>query len=490
MKRINRFIFFAFIVMFLFSCNEERDDHNKGKTPPPTPSGPTAEQPIVPRKELRGVWMATVWGLDWPMGKYDQASQKELYLKYLDLFKDNNINAVFFQVRGMADAYYASQYEPWSKSITGQAGVDPGYDILRFLIEEAHKRNIAFHAWINPYRISTRTGSDTSFPKLDSKIPANLVKDYNKYRIYNPALPAAQDRIVNIVKELITKYNVDGVHMDDYFYPYLSSGEGMNDQNEYATYGRAFNSIEDFRRDNVNKVVKKLHDMIKNTNPNLVFSIGPGGNIENNMNLMFADVAKWSKEGWVDVIIPQLYFHTGNSIYNFDKGLARWSNMITKSKLVIGYGIYKFGDSKQGSAYMNSSELTKQMRLADEDPKVMGGLFYSAKYLFSNPVNIMSAIKQRYKDPVLMPYLLVEKPTLPNAPKNLKIMNDILHWDAVSGCYYAVYLSTGSKRLAKLIATTKDNNVKLSRPGTYFVTAVNEKNNAESKISDLIKYGN
>ena len=123
MKRINRFIFFAFIVMFLFSCNEERDDHNKGKTPPPTPSKPTAEQPIVPRKELRGVWMATVWGLDWPMGKYDQASQKELYLKYLDLFKDNNINAVFFQVRGMADAYYASQYEPWSKSITGQAGV-------------------------------------------------------------------------------------------------------------------------------------------------------------------------------------------------------------------------------------------------------------------------------------------------------------------------------------------------------------------------------
>lgn len=489
MKRTFKLIVFAFIVAILFSCNEERVDNNKGKTPDPTPGGETKEVPVIPRKELRGVWMATVWELDWPMQNHDQASQKRLYLKYLDLFKENNINAVFFQVRGMADSYYDSQYEPWSKSITGKAGVDPGYDVLRFLIDEAHKRGIAFHAWINPYRVATRGGKDSSFPDLDSKIPAKLTKDYNKIRVYNPALPQARDYIVKIVKDLITKYDVDGIHMDDYFYPTLSPGESMNDQDEFNKYGKGFKRIEDFRRDNVSLMVKKLHDMIDKTKPDIAFTIGPQGNVENNMNQQYADVAKWSNEGWVDVIIPQLYYPTGNAESNFDKRLVRWCNMIHRSKLMIGYGIYRFSSQSEVPAFQNASQLARQFNIANQNPMVCGGVLYSAKYLMANPVDIMSVIKQQYKDPVLLPYLLLKKAELPSTPENLKIANDVLHWDAVPDCYYAVYMSKGNKRIAKLIGTTKAKSIKLPGRGTYFVTAVNEKTNAESKLSGLMKYG-
>lgn len=130
---------------------------------------------------------------------------------------------------GMADAFYDSQYESWSKYITGTSGVKPSYDVLGFLIEEAHKRNIQFHAWLNPYRISTRANKNSSFPQLDPKIPSELTKDYEKIRIYNPALPEVQTRITQIVKEIITKYDVDGIHMDDYFYPALEASESMNE---------------------------------------------------------------------------------------------------------------------------------------------------------------------------------------------------------------------------------------------------------------------
>lgn len=158
--------------------------------------------------------MATVWELDWPMGAHDAASQKKKYTDYLDLFEKCGINAVYFQIRSKADAYYESQYEPWSKTITGEPGKNPGYDVLKFLIDETHARGMQFHAWINPYRVETRGSASAEFPALDPKIPASMVKDYNKIRVYNPALPEVQDRIAAIVKEIITKYDVDGLHID------------------------------------------------------------------------------------------------------------------------------------------------------------------------------------------------------------------------------------------------------------------------------------
>ena len=144
----------ALCVLLVVACH--RDDNNDQPD--------LSNQPILPKKELRGVWMATVWGLDWPQGEYDAEAQKASYIAYMDLFKQNNINAVFVQVRGMADAFYKSAYEPWCQYLTGQADKDPGYDVLRFMIDEAHKRGIAFHAWLNPYRVATKKADATVFP--------------------------------------------------------------------------------------------------------------------------------------------------------------------------------------------------------------------------------------------------------------------------------------------------------------------------------------
>src|SRR5699024_9279111 len=217
------------------------------------PNPPNTEGELqFPDKEMRAVWMATVWGLDWPQGEYNKALQREMYISYLEKFKELNINAVFFQVKGMGDAYYDSSYEPWSEYITGTRGKDPGYNILDFLIEEAHARDIEFHAWMNPYRIDTRASSGTTFADLHPSVKPEWVKNLDTIQIYYPALPEVRQRLTDIVQELLLKFDVDGIHFDDYFYP---AGEQFADQEDYDKYGDEYSTIEDFRRANVNKAI-------------------------------------------------------------------------------------------------------------------------------------------------------------------------------------------------------------------------------------------
>lgn len=474
--KLKHLIFIA-IAAIIASCSSNNNDEDT-----------TATKPIVPKKELRGVWMATVWGLDWPMGNYDSQSQQELYKRYLDLFAANNINAVFVQIRGMADAFYDSQYEPWSKNITGDATQKPDYDVLKFLIDEAHKRGIQFHAWINPYRIATRTDKSASFPALDPKIPKEWVKDYNKIRIYNPAMPEVQSRITDIVKEIISKYDVDGIHMDDYFYPALDGDEKINDDAEYATYGNGkYSSIEDFRRDNVNKVVQDIQKAIVDTKPKVVFSISPAADNDNNYNNLYADVVKWSQEGWVDVIIPQLYFATGSAASSFNQRLYWWSQFTYKNALMIGYGLYKFGDPTAGDKFQTSDDLKSQFDYAASKPKVQGSILYSAKSLLDNKVNIMDVIKKVYSRPALPPFLGRTTVAAPSIPADVKISGSNISWSTVNGSRYAVYKSNGAGQTAYLVAITSSTTYSLSEKGTYFLTAVNA-DNVESDISTLVTY--
>lgn len=479
MKNLKYLILFAFVAL-VASCN----DSDKGDNPPAP-----ANKPLLPQKELRGVWIATVWGLDWPMGDYHSVSQKKKYTDYLDLFVEHNINAVFFQIRGMADAFYDSKYESWSKYLTGSAGKEPDYDVLNFLIDEAHKRGIQFHAWLNPYRISTRVNASASFPDLDPKIPKELTKDYEKIRIYNPALPEVQTRITDIVKEIITKYNVDGIHLDDYFYPSLAGGETMNDDEEYEKYGKSqFDKIADFRRNNVNTVVRNIQKTIIETRPEVIYSISPAGNNDNNYHVLFADVVKWTQEGWVDMLIPQLYFATGTGESNFNRRLDWWSQFTYNSHLLIGYGIYKFGDPKAGDKFQTSEDLKSQFALAAAKKKVKGSVLYSAKYLTENRVGITDAIKEIYNKRVLLPYLGRTKAELPATPVRLKLNGDNLSWSTVEGAVsYAIYKDNGKEQTATLIDTTKDVSFRLSAKGTYFVTAIG-KDNAESDLSELVTY--
>lgn len=477
LKYITLIIFIAFVA----SCSKDNEDDI---IPPPEENTPST----LPQKELRGVWVTTAWGIDWPMEEYNATAQKQKYIDYLNLLVENKMNAIFFQIRGMADAFYDSQYESWSKYITGTAGVKPSYDVLGFLIEEAHKRDIQFHAWLNPYRISTRANKGSAFPLLDPKIPTELTKDYEKIRIYNPALPEVQTRITQIVKEIITKYDVDGIHMDDYFYPALEASESMNDNAEYEKYGKAqFDNIADFRRNNVNVVIQNIQKTIIETRPDVIFSISPAVNMDSNYNTLFADVKKWSKEGWVDVVIPQLYFATGTEESSFNQRLNLWSQYIYENHLLVGYGIYKFGDPAYGSKFQSSEDLQKQFDFAKTKPKVKGSVLYSVKYLVENKVRIMDVIRNVYKTPVLLPYLGRTKAEKPNTPTNVRVSGSNLSWSGVQAAYYAVYKDNGINQIASLIGSTKDTTFKLNEKGTYFVTALDKKN-AESDLSESVTY--
>lgn len=485
-----KYITLVALLAFAVSCSKDDDGENMPPEPTPPVEKPEPQAVTLPQKELRGAWITTVWGIDWPMEDYNAATQQKKYTDYLDLLVANNMNAVFFQIRGMADAFYESQYESWSKNITGTAGKNPGYDVLGFLVEEAHKRGLQFHAWMNPYRISTRASKNSPFAELDTKIPVAWTKDYNKIRIYNPAMPEVQTRIMDIVKEIITKYDVDGIHMDDYFYPSLEEGESMNDNAEYEKYGKdKFKSIEEFRRNNVDVVIQNIQKVIIDTKPGVIFSVSPAANIDNNYSKLFADVRKWLKEGWVDVIIPQLYFATGTGKNSFNQFLDQWMQYVNQTHCLIGYGIYKFGstDPDYGNAFHSSADLKSQFEYASKKSKVNGSVLYSIKDVVANKVGIGTAIKEIYKKKTVIPYLGRTEAKLPSTPVKVRTDGGNLSWEAVSGAYYAVYKSNGEGKLATLVGITRETSFKLPGKGTYCVTAL-DKANAESRISELVTY--
>ncbi|MBR5384737.1 MAG: family 10 glycosylhydrolase [Bacteroidales bacterium] len=478
MKRSLRLLALGLLLVLAFACDKE-EPFKPGPTPTPGPGGNTDPSGIAPpKKELRGAWMATVWEIDYPQGVRGEAAQKEKYRQYLDLYERIGINAVFFQIRGMADAYYDSQYEPWSKTITGTPGEDPGYDILQFLVDETHARGMQFHAWINPYRISS--GSNGVFPDLDPKIPAELTKDYKSIRVYNPALPEVRDRIAAIVHEIITKYPVDGLHMDDYFYPSLGSGEPMNDDDEFARYGGAFTNIEDFRRDNISKLIQKIQQTIIDTRPEVIFSISPQGNYENNYNTQYIDVATCAKNGWFDVLIPQLYW-TGTT---FSSRLQWFSANAGKTHLMVGYGVYRYESGASGD-FGSSSSFTTCYNLAMSDSKVKGSLFYNSTALVNNNVGITDAVKTALRTKVLIPYLGRTPEQKPSAPTSLTLNGSTLTWSG-NASYYAIYKLEIGGKTASLTGTTKEKSFTLPAKGTYFVTALTAANEESDLSSEAV----
>lgn len=442
------------------------------------------ERPLVmPSKDFRAVWIATIGGIDWPRNHFDEASQKAWYRQMLDTLQRLNINTVFFQVRPKADAFYDSQYEPWSQYVTGYKGKKPTYDVLRWLIDETHGRGMAFHAWINPYRIGTRKTANGKFDALDPKIPKRMVKDYRLVRIYNPALPETRLRLRGIVRDMLEKYDVDGIHFDDYFYPDLQKGEKMNDLAEYKRYGKEYKTIEEFRRAMVDSLIAGVRQTIDSVRPTAVFSVSPQGNYQNNYHTMYADIALWSARGWCDIIIPQLYWSTER----WFRPRLKWfsENATDKSRLVIGYGLYRFDKNAKSSYYRSADDLALQMDEAYNDRKVSGSALYSAIWLMNNPVNINAVIASHFSQLVLPPYLGQGEERKPDMPTGVTSTGTTLTWNPVDGCYFAVYGKDGHN--ARLVGVTYANSFTVSQQGEYFVTAVRKGNNAESKPSVATK---
>lgn len=483
MKKYIELLFVLAMIGFLASCSKDDDTNDGGSGGSPEPSSQEIQLP----KDLRAVWFTTVWELDWPQKQYNKEAQQKLYINYLEEFKKYNINAVFVQVKSKGDAFYKSKYEPWSKHITGKRGQDPGYDVMQFMIDEAHKRGLEFHAWINPYRIDTRGGASDSFdPLLMDNVDPSMYIDLPTLRIYNPALPEVRERLRDIVDEIITNYDVDGIVMDDYFYPSASQGGGdkFPDDADYKKYAKPGQSKADFRFENVNLMVKMIHELIVSKKPQVAFTMSPQGNNENNKGL-YADPVTWSKEGWVDFIMPQLYYTKEN---DFQKWATFWSRYSYYQTPMVAYGLYKVNTE----AGFNAQTLQNQFDFINRDPRYQGTSFYSAKYFLSEKVDAaMQVVKKQFAKPALIPYSGRKGLAKPKTPTNFELAGNRLLWDATKeASKYAVYRVKPAdydkkKVVAELVAITKETECVVSESGRYYVTAVN-KINHESELSKAI----
>ncbi|GAB3413041.1 glycoside hydrolase family 10 protein [Niabella aquatica] len=468
MKKLNCLILIVLLAALFNACKKE----NSGNDPSPKPPNPSGEEMILPKKQMRAAWMATAWGLDWPQEDYNAATQKQQYISYLEKFKQLNMNAVFVQVKGMGDAFYNSPYEPWSVAITGTRGKDPGYDVLKFMIDEAHAKGIEFHAWLNPYRIATRAGTSSYYPALHSSVKPEWVVSHEKIQIYNPAIPEVRQRLADIVKDIITKYEVDGIHFDDYFYPDPSTaGQMVSDQNDYLTYKTGTETIEQFRRSNVDKAIKGVRDVIVATKPEVVFSVSPASDFTYNLNTMYADIKKWAAEGWMDVVIPQLYSNS-----NFSTKLGEWDIFNNKPHLMIGHGYYVMN---------SSSDLSNQFSLIKNKKAVVGSLLYSAKYLNSKP-DITNKLAELWSDPAVIPFLGRAVAPAPADPQNVRLEGNVLKWNTSGPVRSVVYFTTDIKKEAKVLTITSASQVDAVETGFYSVSTLNA-DNKESAVSKTIK---
>ena len=385
------------ISLFIFCTGFAASVKPAGNTKKTTTAAP---QPVS-RKEFRAVWVASVANIDWPSKKGLSAEQqKREYLDILDNLKRWNMNAVVVQVKPTGDAFYPSKYSPWSEYLTGKQGVDPGYDPLKFMVDEAHKRGLEFHAWFNPYRLSMNSDrSRLSRDNIVFKKPEWIV-EYGGKLYLNPGVPDVDDYVVDSIMEVVKNYDIDAVHMDDYFYPYKVKNQEYPDESTYRQYGGKFYSKNDWRRDNVNKLVEKLSAEIKKTKPNVKFGISPFGVWRNkstdpergsdtragvqNYDDLYADILLWVDKGWIDYVAPQIYWNQGFNLAEYNTLVKWWSDVVAGSKtdLYIGQAAYKVKEWK------NSDELINQIYFNRDFSNVKGSIFFSYKSLLDNPKEV------------------------------------------------------------------------------------------------------
>lgn len=367
-------------------------------------------------EKLRGVWVSTVWNIDFPSDS--GLSEKELKSEIDEIMKNAaswNLNAVFFQVRPMSDALYESEYFPATSFVSGKQGESLPFDILEYAVSAAHENGLELHAWINPFRISFSSlyGADTE--KLAENNPARLHPEYTvEYKnalYYNPGLPEVRKLVTDGVSEIVKNYDVDGIHFDDYFYPSGSSEKGaFDDSASYEKYGDGL-ALDDWRRENVNTLIKEVHDAVKSIKPDCAFGVSPGGiwaTAENNKDGVsglgntsqtyydvFADTKKWVEEKTVDYICPQIYWHTGSSIAPFEPIAKWWDELCSKAEvdLYVGIAAYKGEDT---AAYQNPEEIKKELECLSALSSCRGEVYFSYSSLKKNLAGVVNTLKEVY----------------------------------------------------------------------------------------------
>ena len=410
---------------------------------------------------MRGAWIATAKNIDYPSNKHlTTEQQKAEYIEILNLYEKLGINTVIFQVRPAADAFYASDLEPWSEWLTGKQGKAPNpyYDPLEFMIKETHARGMEFHAWINPFRAVANIETADIATNHISNVKPQWFFTYDINTYFNPGIPEARNFVTNVIVDIIKRYDVDGVHFDDYFYPYPVRDAnkkimGIPDKKQYKKYGKAFDDIRDWRRNNMDVFIKQVADSIKNIKPYIKYGIAPSGVWRNkstdpegsdtrgfeHYDYLYADVLLWLKNGWIDYVTPQIYWNIGYKYADYKTLVEWWSNHTYGRHLYIGQGIYMAKEDATNSAWRNPTELPNQMRINLDHPEVKGTMFYKTSALKRNPLGYNDSLMVNfYAEKAITPQMawlpvrdtvtiidttvvVIADVTPPTKPENLKL---------------------------------------------------------------------
>lgn len=365
-------------------------------------------------EEMRATWLTTVWNNDWPLtSDYNNPERQKITLKEnLDFIKNQNLNTVFFQVRTMGDAFYPSNYAPWSRFLTGTLGKNPGYDPLKLAVNEAHARGLEIHPWFNPFRISTdgdnfdKQGYINSLPNGSAlKNNPQWIVQYGNYHCLDIGIPEARKYVIDSITEVVKNYNIDGIHLDDYFYPYPKDNIVFPDDETFNKYGQGYSNKEDWRRDNINKFVKDLNSSIKSEKPQVKFGISPfgiwrngssvGGSNTNGLSsydAIYVDSKKWVQEEWLDYIVPQIYWAFDTKVAPYGELVDWWSKQVEGKKvhLYIGQATYKINDQ------FGSDEIINQIKYNRNNKNVKGSSFFSLRDLKDNKDGILEKLKTVY----------------------------------------------------------------------------------------------
>lgn len=439
-------------------------------------------------REFRGAWITTVWNSDWPSkaGLSTTQQQNEL-VAILTRLQELNFNAVILQVRPEGDALYASELEPWSAWLTGTQGEapEPFYDPLQFAIVEAHKRNIEVHAWFNPYRAKTSIKSGSNVRPHIAVTNPEVVYQWGNQLWMDPGLKIVQDRAYNVILDVVRRYDIDAVHLDDYFYPYPIQGQSFPDNKTYAAYKAAGGqlTLNDWRRQNVDQMVLRLSQGIKATKPYVKFGISPFGIYRPGQppgitgldaySVLYADAKKWLEQGWLDYIAPQLYWRTDQTQQSYPVLLKWWTEINSQRRHI--YAGNNIGQL-DGKAWKNE-EIEKQVKISrNQAPELsLGNIFFSVGSIIENRQDISDTFQNTlYSQPALVPTMSWRSTTAPQPPKELQVNNRRLSWqpgDNQPVRSWTLYRQSGPNWTLQRVLSAGTTFATV-QPGTYAVCAV------------------
>lgn len=476
-----------------------------------------------PKQELRGAWIATVANLDWPNRHDTPGTQRAALTAMLDRLQAAGINTVFFQVRCEADALYESSLEPWSYWLTGRQGTppDPYYDPLAFAIGEAHRRGMELHAWFNPYRVQG-TYSYTRDPDHLSNTRPDLLYESGPLTLMDPGKAAVRDYITGIIMDVARRYDVDGIHFDDYFYPYPPHEITTQDTATFSAESRGFINLGDWRRDNVNLLVAQIADSLRAYDPLIKWGISPFGIYRNNVpagivgldayNVIYADPLAWLQAATVDYIVPQLYWPFGGD-QDYHKLARWWVEQISGRQLYIGHGLYRTDPNTFSGTLFSADEIPNQIHFNRGYLDILGSVFFRAKNISEYySQNIFERLRTEfYQHPALTPTMPYKDLAPPATPEGLtytwtgdaELSLTWLRPDSTAPRRYAVYrvrasmppdLDQASEDVANLLAVTGDT-VLVDYPGMapdpyyYFVRSISRNSIESSATTPVMVYG-